>query len=349
MQVERLFTYSPTSLEQERTAYLDLLRMLATLGVVFLHVSGMGFHLPVGEYNWYVAVVGDSLVRWSVPVFVMISGALFLKPDKKITIRLIMMKYIKRLLCVYLFWCFAYMCFKVTILSIGARTFVFNQNCVIPYFHLWFLPMLMGVYLLIPFLRKVTLETNLLKYALLLWLVYLTVSFVLVRDIPQISPLFKMNLIVGYTGYFLLGFYMSIATFSKGQKGIIYSLGVMGLLITVFGSIMLSFYKGVDDEKFLFNISPQVVMMSTAVFLLIKEIAPKVKKCSKKAIEYIRKDLFGIYLVHGFWLYALNRAYFRDMTNQIVTLPLITITVFVLSFYSTKIIRKIPYLKKMVE
>ncbi len=329
--------------------WLDLLRFIATFGVIFLHVGGTDYHLPVGEQKWFVAVVYDSLVRWSVPVFVMISGALFLKPEKEITIRTLLAKYVKRLLVAYLFWWLAYSCFDVAIASVNAKTLVFKGGFLKPHFHLWFLPMLTGVYLMIPILRKVAAETKLLRYAIILWLVYLTVSFVLVREVPQVSHLFTMNWIVGYTGYFLLGFYLATTAFTKHQKQTIYALGLAGALITVFGSIILSFHRGVDDEKFLFNISPQVVMMSAALFVLVKEESPKIEGRVKGFVNYVRKDLFGIYLVHGFWLYVLNRPLFRDMIYPAISIPIIVVVIFAGSLYTTKLLRLLPKFKRIVE
>jgi len=333
----------------QRVVWLDVLRVIATFGVILLHVGGTDFHLPVGEHNWYIAVVFDSLVRWSVPIFVMISGALFLKPEKNITIKTLLTKYVQRLLVVYLFWWLAYSCFDVAIASMSAKMLVFKEGFLKPHFHLWFLPMLMGVYLLIPVLRKVASDAMLLKYALTLWLVYLTISFLLVREVPQISHLFAMNCIVGYAGYFLLGFFLATTSLKKKQRQAICALGLTGALITVMGSIILSFHRGMDDEMFLSNISPQVVMMATALFVLVKDIAPKVEDHVKRVVNYVRKDLFGIYLVHGIWLFLLNRALFRNVTNHLVTLPLITLAIFVGSLYTTKLLRLLSGFKRFVE
>ena len=279
----------------------------------------------------------------------MISGALFLKPEKDITIKTLLTKYVKRLLVAYLFWWLAYCCFDVVIASVSAKTLEFSDGFLKPHFHLWFLPMLTGVYLLIPIMRKVAAEKKLLRYALTLWLIYLTVSFLLVCEVPQISHLFTMNWIVGYAGYFLFGYYLSTTILTKRQRYIIYALGVLGVLITVFGSIILSFHRGVDDEKFLSNISPQVVMMAAALFVLVKGVTPKVDGHVKRFVGYVRKDLFGIYLVHGFWLYIFNRPLFRDAVNTSISIPIIAVFVFVGSLYTTKFLRKTMLLKRFVE
>ena len=47
-------------LKTGRVLYLDVLRVLATFGVIFLHVGGTDYHLPVMQYGWIIAVVDDS-------------------------------------------------------------------------------------------------------------------------------------------------------------------------------------------------------------------------------------------------------------------------------------------------
>lgn len=66
--------------KQKRTIYFDYLRVMATLAVIMLHMSAQNWYVSdVNGYNWQVFNLYDSIVRWGVPVFVMISGALFLK------------------------------------------------------------------------------------------------------------------------------------------------------------------------------------------------------------------------------------------------------------------------------
>lgn len=198
--------------QKERVVYLDQLRFIATIGVVVLHVYAKGFNLAFGTYNWYVNVIGDSFVRWAVPIFVMISGALFLNPNREVTIKAVLKKYVPRLLWAYVFWWVMYS------LILIVRSLVIGNPIKVgffgPHFHLWFLPMLMGVYLLIPILRKITIDGILLRYALVVWFVFTTVGFLLfggwAAKFDQITPLFKMNIIIGYAGYFMLGYYFSL-------------------------------------------------------------------------------------------------------------------------------------------
>ena len=65
---------------KERLLYLDWLRMFATFMVVTIHVSAPYVGTPYYDAptNWLGANFYESISRASVPLFVMISGALLL-------------------------------------------------------------------------------------------------------------------------------------------------------------------------------------------------------------------------------------------------------------------------------
>src|SRR5262245_62050636 len=69
-----------------RDIRLDALRVVAAFGVVWLHVSAAAVRVmpDVRSATWWMGNVADAAVRWSIPVFVMISGALMLAyPSEK--------------------------------------------------------------------------------------------------------------------------------------------------------------------------------------------------------------------------------------------------------------------------
>lgn len=330
-----------------RVAYIDVIRIVATFGVIALHVFCTEYHSSVGTYHWYVSVVGDSLVRWSVPLFVMISGALFLQPAKDVSFRILLKKYIPRLLLAYVFWSIAYSTMTAIGYIINGREL--RLGLLVPHFHLWYIPMLIGVYLLIPLLRKIVFEEKLARAALLIWIGYLIGCFCKFNQIPQIGILFNSNSIIGYAGYFVLGYYVSYHNISTKQARWIYSLGIIGAIVCVCGNIIVSQIRGISDGTFLGNLGPHVVAMSLSLFVFIKKTVSTIENKLMKFVEYVRKDLFGIYLTHGIWLMIFNTAIFRDICNQLITLPLITIIIFFFSLFTTKLIRHIPLLHKTVE
>ena len=62
----------------KRVTYLDLLRVIAIFSMMMLHVCAAQFDkIEIASFSWQVLNVYDGIVRFCVPVFVMISGVFF--------------------------------------------------------------------------------------------------------------------------------------------------------------------------------------------------------------------------------------------------------------------------------
>ena len=148
---------------ESRVLWINNARILACFVVVLLHVSAgvvTGIQNTDSAY-WWIGNVFDSLSRWCIPVFVMISGMLLLDKAKDEPLRVFYRKRLSRILVPLLFWTLFYLLFRyfgeplvhgkpVSILTLAGS--VLNG---VPYAHLWYLYMLVGLYLLVPFLRKI--------------------------------------------------------------------------------------------------------------------------------------------------------------------------------------------------
>ncbi len=81
-----------------RVIYLDLLRIFAMFGVVVIHVSAIAVSYDIGTFTSNVGIIYNGLVRWSVPAFFMISGAMFLRTEKEYSFSAMIKNYIPRIL-----------------------------------------------------------------------------------------------------------------------------------------------------------------------------------------------------------------------------------------------------------
>jgi surface polysaccharide O-acyltransferase-like enzyme len=94
----------------------------------------------------------QQLVKWCVPIFVMISGAVFLRPTMNNNICRIYVKNILHILVVFIFWSLVYASYQFMISdepTIRGWVIHFLRG----HFHMWFLLLILGLYILVPILR----------------------------------------------------------------------------------------------------------------------------------------------------------------------------------------------------
>ena len=128
-------------MEKQRIIYLDYLRAIATVSVIILHVAATGWlSYDITSIEWNAINIYDSIVRWTVPVFLMISGALFLKKD--VSIKDLYIKYIPKMATVYMFWSAFYVFVEFFLFDPGypISTPLIINRFIEGHFHLWYIP-----------------------------------------------------------------------------------------------------------------------------------------------------------------------------------------------------------------
>ena len=146
---------------KERVIFIDLLRITSIIAVVILHVSAVRWYsIDVTSKNWLILNIYDSAVRWCVPIFIMISGIFFLNLDKQINYKRLYGKYILRIVLVLIITSFFYY-FFIGVIEGNEINIEFIKNTVLLFlqgevrYHLWFMYVIIGLYILTPILRGV--------------------------------------------------------------------------------------------------------------------------------------------------------------------------------------------------
>jgi len=341
---------------KERKLNLDYLRVFATLATITLHVAAQNWQTTdINGFEWQVFNIYNSIVRWCVPVFVMISGALFL--NKNLTLKTIYSKYILRLIIAFGVWS----SFYTFLYTDGKREFV--KYFIIGPYHLWFIWMIIALYMAIPFLKLLTEKEIIIKY-------YIVLSIVFAFIIPTVGTIInhfgnedmrwimdsiitavnsmKFNVVLGFSSYFVLGNYIYNKELSKKQRIIIYLTGILGFIMT----ILLSSISSVKLQKHLVSyyseFSFNVLLESIAVFTSFKYVNwSKVKL--DKVISTLSKYSFAIYLIHIWVLDRLQLSGVNTLSmNPIISVPVISIIVFLISIVIAAILNHIPIVKKYI-
>jgi len=367
---------------RQRIVYADLLRIIASSGVIFTHVAAFGWYtLPSYSYDWQIINMWHDMFRWVVPLFVMLSGMFTIKYyDLEQPLKTGVGKIIKRIIhiyCALIFWTIFYNIFYPIILNYNIKEFLgnpklflnFNEIVRYPYnaisgrswHHLWFLYMIMGLYLLTPMAKifVVNCKRNYFEYFLIIFfIVGACVPFYNLINSKMDVPFLPNKIytlipeLSGYFGYYLAGYYFSEYKLPKKINYCIYILGILSAIFTILGTSFVSIKINALNQTLLQSMTPNTMIETIAIFLFFKNQFENFNysNIAYKIITHVSKCSFGIYLVHDFMIIFVKNYFGLNWNtyNPIISVPIIGVLVFLLSYIVILFISRIPILKKYV-
>lgn len=327
-----------------RINYLNGLRLLATLAVVWLHTSAGVLdarNVACADDKFWLSVY-KYCMQFSVPIFVMISGALFLNPAKETGFGLMFKKYVKRIALALLLFGLP-MCFAETYFSNSGG--VFNS---IAHFlkghswsHMWYLYMLIGLYLTTPIIKPFVEKASDRE-----WMAALTLMFVMSSLLPKLNTMGAgignwMVISTPYIFIYMLGYWLCW----KAPRWLVGSKAPIAMVALIcLGLIVVKCYYCFKSEYFGYA-DPVTILLAAALFLLFRSL-----NINWKLANWAAPYCFGIYLVHPVFI---NFAYkFLNIPTETV-LPIyhfvgIFLCFVCLSLAGTWIMMRIPWMRKHV-
>lgn len=273
-------------------------------------------------YELVIRNIYNGIARWGGPVFVMISGALFL--PRQIDARTVWRRYIPRLAVAFVVWSALYaLAFPV------ARTLLWHKEMadlptilsdfVIGEYHLWFVPMLIGLYMCIPIFNKICEAPAVRRYYLILsfvaaFVIPWTLSLATVL-LPGTQLLVTLNtavsnahldILCGFGFCFVWGHHLNTAEISKKQRCTLCLLGATGPVMTALLNILASLRSGIPEVTFSSNFSVNLALAATGIFVLFKDLPLNNEKLNG-FVAKLDRYTFGAYLVHAFILSVLQK------------------------------------------
>lgn len=340
-----------------RVIYFDVLRITAIFFVVAVHLSAQHWSdVDVSSRAWFAFNLYCTAGKWSVPVFVMISGALFLGRD--LDIRSILKKYLLRIAIAFAFWSAAYALFVRALYGITWDEVLFRFFT--GHYHMWFLFMIAGLYLLVPLLRPIVQNEKLLRYFLLLAFIFTFLlpqaAFFCSFALPQVSEVIRTVAMysycffpLGFTVYFIGGYYLSRRDLSRREEIVLYCVGTASLLFSIAAPVVLSRAQGAPSDAFYNYNSLNVLFTSVPIFVFARQHLnfPKLGEQALGVLGRLSKYSFGVYLVHPMVIELLGRFGIDTFScNAFFSVPLLAVIVFASSMALSALLHQIPVVKK---
>lgn len=344
--------------KRERALHLDLLRVVASIGVMLLHIAcdpWQGSLISEDLPSWRLLTIPMTSGRWAVPVFVMISGALFLASDKPINA--ILRKNALRLVTAFLIWSAAYALYGM---SRGDTAEAFARHLASGWFHMWFVKMMIGLYLLVPLLRPIARCRETARYLIVLAAIFAvalpTAFSVMTLLLPGESEwigiasgtIGEMGICgIGYAGYFVLGYHLET---SKGKVplGLSVALLLAGSVAMACGTIMLSQHAGEPVQTIILPVTPLAYIEAVGIWGIASHLREPLSRMGDKwkhVLVRLSSLSFGAYLAHVLVIYVI-RDYVgvNAMTYGPVTAFLLLPVVAILSYAVSWAVSSVPAL-----
>lgn len=367
----------PIQTTKPRDYSLDILKIIAIFMVCLYHypLNNISFgHLDSFSFENFINTLLFMTNAVCIPLFFMVNGALLLNKPVKIKSHLkkcgilLISHYVFRTLTILLIGAFNCVDFSsIDALQWIKAIFLFESFPGVEYNHFWFIPTLISIYFIYPFINLIFFNEDKNTHSYIFCFLFILLCFMLIggdfvyiqkclfnkviistNNIQNLNP-FELSK-SGYLFYFILGgvilkYKDKLKTFKWQYLVLIFIIGL---------SILFCYwhfqYTTWDYVFNAYNLMP-TILMTTALFLICLKI-PNEKIANNKilshSISLVGSNTISIYYTHWILCYCIlsKIAYllpFNILTNFIKALLLVLLGVLI-----GILIKKLPIFKHLV-
>jgi len=327
-----------------RDPSLDFIRLIAILMVIAIHVSSKGFGAMT--HHWWAVNFWESVSRASVPLFLMVTGALLL--GKETTVRKTLSR-IWRVGLPLIVWSYAYFYwFRYTGTEFPHWTKSILRGPIIP--HFWYLYTLLGAYLFLPvmigFCQLKDTRSKVLTMAG--WFVGASV-------LPTVTALtgkdylgLNLGFMPLYAGYLIMGSFAYRWTRFTTSRVVLASCvwALSAALIAIF-TWKHSIKVGAANETFYAYTSPFVITSAVSAFYVLRAMAitfAASRWFPARTLQKLGEVNFGVYLIHVMVMFWWDmRGFDFQFINPWLATPVVVVLTFLLSAAVIFVIQRLPF------
>ena len=339
-----------------RIEWIDLVRAVAILTVLYIHATD-GIYIissdAIVNYTIYSRIFEFASMfigRIGVPFFLMISGYLLLDrvyDDERV--HKFWKKNCKSLIVVTVIWSIIYV-ISLHIITIKSSAVNYVESSALFFSHMWYMPMIIGMYLSIPFVTAALKPFNrdtIFKASVIFSLLAFVLPFItVVCEMHGINGV-ALQYCLGFSGgvygiYMILGYLVKKGQFKNISSSKLWIMAIISFLICV----IFQYYALTINYNFrLWYEFPFVMLGSFALF----ELCSRVDKVpGYSVITFLSKYSFAVFLIHNLFRLPLLPFIVRLPYSEPLKAIILWIILIIFSYVAAVIIYRIPRFGKYV-
>ena len=336
-------------MSKERASNFDLLRIVCAIGVVLLHVSTIFMNDITNEIttngflgsNLWVVSLYYVMPRFAVPCFVMLSGAFILEDDRNANFKWFYKKVWRKIGIPTILFSAGY-----TVFSVIKEVVIANGNITAsmfiepvkywligyPYYHMWYLYMLFGLYFMTPIIILVKQNISIKTFEKAAWILLLLGC--ISGMINTYCYFWDLSYSFCYLGYFMLGYLLKNKY--SNQKNQFY--GVIMILISFFIEFVMTFLfyekAKIGETATFFGYSIIEPLSPLAAMTAISMFIGFTKLTIKQNLKELSEDTFYVYLIHAIFVtfyHAIMVHFFELKADARILIPVGVIGIYAVS------------------
>ena len=328
---------------KKHTAFIDILRVFSCIAIIILHVNHNSFLDSTTASEELISFIHlfQNYFQWAVPMFLMISGYIFLGVKDECTYKTMKRQYIKMLLIILLFFT-AFNIIELFIKNNGFYINIFIDSIYLTlqgksWDHMWFLVTIFIAYLIFPFARPFYDKSG---RDLDIFIVLYTIFIIL---IPEINRIFNLSLysyfIFDYKIYYcFLGGYL----YKKKIVNTPLSNIIMILVLILLGTLNAFCFMSPKIHMSLSSNNQRVVTLIES--FLIFNIFANLFNIESNTMKFLSKYTLFVYIFHVGFVHILTKVlkiFPYELKYPYVMVPLAISGVFVSSLIVSVIFKQI--------
>lgn len=335
-----------------RRSDFDFLRVMAMVAVVAIHcvMPIIMLKLP-NDDNWIGADIVDNYLRWCVPVFIMLSGALLIRPQTFSRMKEFYRRRAVRVLVPLIAWSALYGLWTIIVLGgnvpLGTFLEAFAAGSPVGGPHLYFLFIILGLYALAPVISLYAGSVSPAAFrrtSLALLAVASAWLLIQVQVLGRADDYTMLTWALPFVGYFMLGHSLADTRTTKRQNILL----LLGFFAFGLFNVVASVYTRYDDNMFYQNyISPTIIGLSICAFLGGRALYGKLRTAwLDRTLAWLAQISLAVYLVHVMILETLAHYLAFDRGSIVVAGP-VFIVVLLLSIAAATVMRYMPGIRRL--